>query len=116
MPRLTTRGGTVRFGPAGWDYPDWKGKVYPVPKPKGFDPLRYLAGYFDAIEINSTFYRPAAATAARKWVERVRDREAFRFTAKLWKRFTHERGAAWKTEEVDAVRAGLDPLAGAGKL
>ena len=55
MPRLVTRGGTVRFGPAGWDYPDWKGKVYPVPKPKGFDPLRYLADYFDTIEINSTF-------------------------------------------------------------
>ena len=54
-------GGIVRFGPAGWDYPDWAGRVYPTPKPKGFDPLRYLAGYFGVIEINSTFYRPASA-------------------------------------------------------
>jgi uncharacterized protein YecE (DUF72 family) len=116
MPRLVTRGGTVRFGPAGWDYPDWKGKVYPVPKPKGFDPLRYLADYFDTIEINSTFYRPATAQVARGWVQRVADHGNFRFTAKLYKRFTHERGTAWTREEVDAVREGLDPLADAGKL
>ena len=50
MSRSNARSGTVRFGPAGWDYPDWKGKVYPVPKPKGFDPLRYLAEYFDTVE------------------------------------------------------------------
>jgi uncharacterized protein YecE (DUF72 family) len=116
MPRVTTRGGTVRFGPAGWDYPDWKGKVYPVPKPKGFDPLRYLADYFGTIEINSTFYRPATAQVARGWVQRVADHGNFRFTAKLYKRFTHERGTAWTREEVDAVREGLDPLADAGKL
>lgn len=107
---------TVRFGPAGWDYPDWAGKVYPAPKPKGFDPLRYLADYFDTIEINSTFYRPPAAAVARKWAERVRDHGAFRFTAKLHRRFTHERSSAWTRDEVDAMRAGLDPLAEAGKL
>jgi uncharacterized protein YecE (DUF72 family) len=106
----------VRFGPAGWDYPDWAGKVYPAPKPKAFDPLRYLADYFNAIEINSTFYRPATAKVARNWVERVADHDQFRFTAKLWRRFTHERGTAWTRDEVDAARAGLDPLAEAGKL
>jgi len=116
MSRSNARSGTVRFGPAGWDYPDWKGKVYPVPKPKGFDPLRYLAEYFDTVEINSTFYRPATAQVARGWVERVADHGDFRFTAKLYKRFTHERGTAWTRDEVDAVREGLDPLAGAGKL
>jgi uncharacterized protein YecE (DUF72 family) len=112
----SARQAAIRFGPAGWDYPDWAGKVYPAPKPKGFDPLRYLADYFDTIEINSTFYRPAAPKVAHSWVERVRDREQFRFAAKLWKRFTHERDTAWTREDVDAVRAGLDPLAEAGKL
>jgi len=115
MTSSATRG-VIRFGPAGWDYPDWAGKVYPAPKPKGFDPLPYLAAYFDTVEINSTFYRPAAPNAAKKWADRVRDRDLFRFTAKLWKRFTHERGTAWTSEEVDLVRAGLDPLAEAGKL
>jgi uncharacterized protein YecE (DUF72 family) len=110
------RGGTIRFGPAGWDYPDWAGKVYPSPKPKGFDPLRFLAGYFGTIEINSTFYRPASAKVARSWVERVADHPEFRFTAKLYRRFTHERTSAWSREEVDEVRSGLDPMAEAGKL
>jgi uncharacterized protein YecE (DUF72 family) len=110
------RSGTVRFGPAGWDYPDWAGKVYPAPKPKGFDPLRYLAGYFGVIEINSTFYRPPATNVSKSWVRRVADHPDFRFTAKLYKRFTHERTSAWSREEVDEVRSGLDPLAEAGRL
>jgi uncharacterized protein YecE (DUF72 family) len=112
----TSHGGSVRFGPAGWDYPDWAGKVYPAPKPKGFDPLRYLARYFGTVEINSTFYRPASAKVARSWVERVADHPRFRFTAKLYRRFTHERTSAWTREEVDEVKSGLDPLAEAGKL
>ena len=112
----SARGGTLRFGPAGWDYPDWAGKVYPAPKPKGFDPLRYLAGFFGTIEINSTFYRPASAKVARSWVARVDEHPDFRFTAKLYKRFTHERTSAWSREEVDEVRGGLDPMAEAGKL
>jgi uncharacterized protein YecE (DUF72 family) len=106
----------IRFGPAGWDYPDWAGKVYPKPKPKGFDPLRYVADYFQTVEINSTFYRPPSPAVARAWAKRVEDHRDFRFTAKLWRRFTHERTEAWTREEVDAVRAGLDPLAESGTL
>ena len=106
----------IRYGPAGWDYADWKGIVYPEPKPKGFDPLEYLAGYFDTIEVNSTFYRPAARTSAESWLRRVRHNRSFLFTAKLWKRFTHERKAAWTVDEVSEVRAGLDPLLEEGRL
>jgi uncharacterized protein YecE (DUF72 family) len=111
---------TVRVGPAGWSYKDWDGVVYPAPRPRGFDPLAYLAGYFDAVEVNSTFYRPAAATAARRWAERAAEGERapgrFRFTAKLWQRFTHERAAAFTAADVDLVRRGLDVLADAGRL
>jgi uncharacterized protein YecE (DUF72 family) len=106
----------IRVGTAGWDYNDWAGIVYPAPKPKGFDPLRYLSRYLDTIEVNSTFYRPAAATSAHSWVARVDENADFRFTAKLWKRFTHERETAWTPEEVDAVREAFDPMAEAGKL
>ncbi|HET9751613.1 MAG TPA: DUF72 domain-containing protein, partial [Myxococcales bacterium] len=84
----------IRFGPAGWDYPDWAGKVYPKPRPRGFDPLRFIAGYFQTVEINSTFYRPPSPAVARAWSERVQERPDFRFTAKLWRRFTHERTVA----------------------
>jgi uncharacterized protein YecE (DUF72 family) len=106
----------IRVGTAGWDYKDWAGIVYPAPKPKGFDPLRYLSEYLDTIEVNSTFYHPATARSARAWVKRVDENPDFRFTAKLWKRFTHERESAWTPAEVDAVREGFDPLMEEGKL
>lgn len=106
----------IRVGVAGWDYKDWKGIVYPTRKGRGFDPVRYLAAYLDLIEINSTFYRPARREVAEKWAARVRDLKHFRFTAKLWRRFTHERDEAWTLGEVRAVRDGFDPLHGAGKL
>jgi len=106
----------VRFGTAGWDYPDWYGKVYPKPKPRKFDPLRYLAEYFQTVEINSTFYRPATAQVARSWARRVEDRPDFRFTAKLYKRFTHERSQIWTKDEVAEVRDGFDVLLESGKL
>lgn len=105
----------IRFGPAGWDYPDWRGPVYPKPAPRGFDPLAFLARWFDAVEVNSTFYRPARPEVARAWCDRVGGRERFRFTAKLWRRLTHER-EAYGAAEVAAARAPLDALAGAGRL
>jgi uncharacterized protein YecE (DUF72 family) len=100
----------IRVGPAGWDYPDWYGTVYPKPKPRGFDPLVYLSGYFRTIEINSTFYRPPRVEVAQSWADRVAGRPDFRFTAKLWRRFTHDRASAWTAEEVAEARAGLDRL------
>jgi uncharacterized protein YecE (DUF72 family) len=105
----------IRFGPAGWDYPDWRGKVYPRPAPRGFDPLAYLARFFDAVEVNSTFYRPQPAKVARAWCERVKANRDFRFTAKVWKRLTHERDA-YGAEEVAQARGALDAMAEAGRL
>ena len=107
---------TVRFGPAGWMYKDWEGIVYPRPKPRGFDQLRYIAQFFDTVEINSTFYGPPVERTASSWVQRVEEHKNFRFTAKLWKRFTHERGKAWTTREVDQVRAGFDVMMESGSL
>ena len=97
-------------------YKDWEGIVYPRPKPPRFDPLRYIAEFFDAVEINSTFYGAPAAKTTGSWVERVEENEKFRFTAKLWKRFTHERDRAWTTEEVDQVHAGFDVMMESGHL
>lgn len=106
----------IRVGPAGWDYPDWRGVVYPKRKTRGFDELGFLARYFDTVEINSTFYRPADPRAAERWVKRVEPNQRFRFTAKLWKRFTHDRSTAWTADDVRAGREALDVLAGARRL
>ena len=104
----------IRFGTAGWQYRDWEGIVYPKPQPHGFDPLSYLAGFFDLVEINSSFYGPPQPGAARGWVRRVADHPDFRFTAKLWKGFTPERNATAKDEKL--LKDGIQPLLDAGRL
>ena len=104
----------VRIGVAGWDYPDWGGRVYPAER-AGVDRLRWVARRFDLVEVNSTFYRPAAERVTRSWLERTADLPDFRFAAKLSRVFTHQRGA-WSEAEVAAVRRGMDPLLEAGRL
>jgi uncharacterized protein YecE (DUF72 family) len=105
----------VRIGPAGWSYKDWEGVVYPQKPGKAFDPLEYLARFFNTIEINSSFYRPPAPTTTKAWATRVSENKEFVFTAKLHRLFTHERGKATKKDEKE-YREGMDVLAKAGKL
>jgi uncharacterized protein YecE (DUF72 family) len=104
----------LRIGPAGWAYKDWAGYVYPQPRPKGFHPATFLAEYFDTIEINTSFYHPMQAEHAAQWIERVNGNPRFLFTAKLWKKFTHEHDATLADER--EARAGLDVLHSGGKL
>ena len=106
----------IRYGPAGFQYKDWEGIVYPLPHPKKFDPLAYLAHYFGTVEINSTFYGPAKPKTVESWMRRVEHNPDFRFTAKLYQRFTHQRKTAWTQDEVAEVRAGFDVMHAAGKL
>ena len=105
----------IHIGPAGWSYKDWEGVVYPHKPGSKFDPLAYLARFFDTIEINSSFYRPPTSSTSKSWVKRVTDNPSFTFTAKLHRVFTHERGKA-TAEDEKAFREAMNPLAEAGKL
>ena len=105
----------VKVGPAGWSYQDWKGIVYPKDATSKFDQLAYLSKYFDVIEINSSFYRPPSEKTARSWIRRVAHNDKFKFTAKLYQVFTHDRNKATATDERD-YRSGIAPLADAGSL
>jgi uncharacterized protein YecE (DUF72 family) len=105
----------VRVGPAGWSYEDWKGIVYPEGAGSKFDQLAYLAEFFDTLEINSSFYHPPSPATSWSWVRRTAHNPNFKFTAKLYQRFTHERSSASERDEA-AYRAGIEPLAQAGKL
>jgi uncharacterized protein YecE (DUF72 family) len=102
------------IGPAGWSYEDWAGVVYPKPRPRGFSELAFLARYFNAFEINTSFYRPVRPEMAKSWLRRVGTSE-MRFSAKLWQRFTHE-AEPFTRGEVETVLAGLEPLRQAGVL
>ena len=105
----------IRIGPAGWAYKDWEGSVYPQKPGAKFDPLEYLARFFNTIEINSSFYRPFTVSTAKSWTSRVAEARDFMFTAKLNRVFTHERGKATAADEKQ-VREGMDALRSAGKL
>lgn len=105
--------GVVRIGTAGWMYKDWEGIVYP-PARRGFDRLGFMASLFDTSEINSTFYRIPPPSMARDWARRVAHNSRFRFTAKLYRAFTHERNATGQDER--AVAEAMSALADAGRL
>ncbi len=113
MP-LPNSPGTVHCGPAGWSYPHWNGVVYPKARSRNFHPLEFLATYVDAVEINSTFYHPVRPEIARLWIAKTTQNPRFLFTAKLNRRFTHDR--VLDRADIAAFKDGLLPLLRAKKL
>lgn len=105
----------IRVGTAGWSYADWEGIVYPQKKESGFDPLSFLACYFDTLELNVTFYRPPSPKMTTSWVRRVGHNPNFKFTAKLWKGFTHDRETTTVADEL-SFKNGIEPLFDNNKL
>src|SRR5919204_3182076 len=113
------------IGTCGWSYPKgsgtWDGVFYPE-KLADKDKLAFYSQFFNTVEINSSFYRPPNPYAAKAWAAKVPD--DFRFTAKLWQKFTHPKmfeeatGQRVELREQDFEQfvAGLEPLAQAGKL
>jgi uncharacterized protein YecE (DUF72 family) len=133
----------LRIGTSGWNYPSgdgkWNGVFYPATRSKRagtdrFDELRFYAEHFDTVEVNSTFYGQPRREIARGWAERTP--ADFDFSLKLYQKFTHPKmfkEAALKRapgaegplldllaqvtqSDIDEFRAGIDPLASAGKL
>jgi len=106
----------VYVGTSGWSYPDWEGVVYPRRRAGSRGDLAYVAEFLDAVEINTTFYRPPRPAYCAKWVRDVSERPDFLFTLKLWRRFTHEREAPWQPGDVRAFREAIRPLTEAGRV
>lgn len=90
--------------------------VYPARRPSGFHEATFLAGFFDVIEINTSFYQPLQSQHCEQWLGKVSANPRFRFTAKLWQKFTHEPAATSTLEDEKAVRAGLDVLRAGERL
>jgi uncharacterized protein YecE (DUF72 family) len=105
---------SILVGTAGWSYPDWENLVYPPGQTA--DRLRLVARYLDCVEVDSSFYHPPAARAAEGWVRALESQPQFRFLAKAWQRFTHERSSPWTRAEFDLFTTGLGPLRESGRL
>jgi uncharacterized protein YecE (DUF72 family) len=104
----------ILVGTAGWSYPDWEGAVYP--RARSAERLRIVSDYLDCVEVDSSFYHPPTARTAANWLHGVAGRPVFRFLAKAWRRFTHERTTRWSHAEFDLFASGLSPLREPGRL
>src|SRR5439155_6323943 len=77
----------LRIGCSGWSYQDWVGPFYPRDAKPG-DYLKLYSNVFNAVEIDSTYYRTPSPLMVANW--RKITPEAFVFTAKFPKKITHE--------------------------
>ena len=103
----------IRVGCSGWNYADWRERVYP----KGVPASRWLAHYatlFDTVEVNSTFYRLAKPKAVAAWLEATPP--DFVFAAKASQYLTHMKRLAGIEEGIERFYAGIEPLANSPKL
>jgi len=78
----------VYIGCSGFYYKDWKNEFYPVSLAKT-DWISYYAEKFNAVEINSSFYRIPAAKDLKSWM--VKTPEDFRFVFKGYQFITHRK-------------------------
>jgi uncharacterized protein YecE (DUF72 family) len=135
--------GEIRIGTSGWNYPSgpgtWNGIFYPKTRSKragtkDFDELRFYAEHFDTVEVNSTFYGQPRADVTAAWAERTP--RGFEFSMKLYQKFTHPKMfkeaslkrapgsegelldllAQVTQSDIDEYKAGVEPLAGSGRL
>ncbi|MEA2418799.1 MAG: hypothetical protein QOE60_1005 [Thermoleophilaceae bacterium] len=103
----------MRVGCSGWNYDDWRGRLYP----EGLPRTRWLARYaeeFDTVEVNSTFYRLASRDAVGRWVEQTPD--GFVFAAKASRYLTHVRRLREIEEGIHRYYERILPLVEADKL
>jgi uncharacterized protein YecE (DUF72 family) len=105
--------GMIRVGCSGWNYGDWRERVYP----RGLPQRRWLEHYatlFDTVEVNSTFYRLAKPNAVAAWVEATPP--GFVFAVKASRYLTHMKRLADMDRGIRRFYAAIDPLASSPKL
>lgn len=74
------------IGTSGWNYPHWKGLFYPQDLSSS-KWLEYYTGFFNAVELNVTFYRLVRKTTFENWHKRTA--KDFSFIVKGSRFITH---------------------------
>ncbi|PKF76150.1 DUF72 domain-containing protein [Chryseobacterium sp. PMSZPI] len=85
------------IGCSGFYNNDWKGSLYPE-NAQSKDFLSLYADTFNAVEINSTFYRIPTARTLSKWHDETPD--SFRFFIKIPKAITHQKRLTDSKEDI----------------
>ena len=75
------------IGTCGFSYPEWRGRFYPPELATG-GWLGFYARCFDALELDSTFYRPPDRAVVAGWAKALP--EVFALAAKVPRVITHE--------------------------
>lgn len=99
--------GEIRVGTSGWQYDDWRERFYP----QGLGTDRWLAHYagtFPTVEVNSTFYRLASASAVRQWRSAVP--AGFEFALKGSRFITHQKKLNDPRVPIERYFEPLEPL------
>ena len=78
----------IRVGISGWTYPPWRGNFYPKGLPQKKE-LAFASRWFNALEINGTFYSLQTPSSFETWYEETP--ADFVFTLKGGKFVTHLR-------------------------
>jgi uncharacterized protein YecE (DUF72 family) len=94
---------TIRIGLSGWRYPHWRrGAFYPVGLVQRRE-LEYVAGSFDTLELNGSFYSLQRPSSFARWRERTPDH--FEFAVKGSRYITHRKKLAGVEEALAAFFA-----------
>jgi uncharacterized protein YecE (DUF72 family) len=94
----------IYVGSAGWAMPRQHRDRFPEASPS----LARYATRLNAVEVNSTFYRPHRPATLGRWAGSVPP--GFRFSLKLPKAITHEARLVGTAKLVEALLAELEPM------
>jgi uncharacterized protein YecE (DUF72 family) len=114
VPTADERAHGIRVGCSGWNYSHWRNGVFYPPRCAARNWLRFYAGHFDTVEVNTTFYRlPREAFVARWVAETPGD---FVFAVKVSRYLTHVKRLTEVAPNLAILFDRLAPLVASPKL
>jgi uncharacterized protein YecE (DUF72 family) len=103
----------IRIGCSGWNYDEWRGRLYPSSGPTS-KWLKIYSEHFDTVELNATFYRLPRVDAVERWAASTP--ADFCFAVKGSRYLTHVRRLRGPAEGIRRFESRIEPLRRADKL
>jgi uncharacterized protein YecE (DUF72 family) len=114
MPASAEASCDLRIGTSGFDYPEWRGVLYPPTLPRaGF--LAAYAERFPTLELNFSYYGMPRAEAMAALMDRAASTR-LDYSIKANRKLTHDIDPASVGQLAKEFRAGIAPLVQGGRL